>query len=705
MNKTPGLPYPLGAEYNGKGVNFALFTAYAEGVELCLYDSQENETECIQFTDKTHNIWHMFLPGIQPGQLYGYRVYGPYEPLNGHRFNPNKLLIDPYARALNGLGEWNDSLFGYDPLSEKADLSFSKKDSKAYVPKSVVIENEFNWEGDSPLRIPVEDLIIYETHVKGHTRLFPGIPDNIKGTFAGLAHPYSLLYLKNLGINAIELMPVHQHVNNRHLINNGLTNYWGYNSINYFSPHAAYCSNTGSGQAHVDEFKKMVKAFHKAGIEVILDVVYNHTGEGDHNGQTLSFRGIDNAYYYRLKENKRLYVDYTGTGNTFNINQSYVLKLVMDSLRYWVSEMHVDGFRFDLASTLGREAENMESKAAFFKAILQDPVLSKVKLIAEPWDLGPNGYQMGNFPAGWHEWNGSYRDYVRSFWKGDNGVLPEFARRITGSADLFYKNRRKPFASINFIAAHDGFTLRDLVSYTKKRNEDNKESNRDGEDHNRSANYGVEGETDDANIIIKRKKQVRNFLTTLFLSQGIPMLTAGDELWRTQKGNNNPYCHDSPLTWIDWSQRDKELMKFTAGLISLRLNHPVFRQNRWFTDEKTEGMNIKDIEWFQPNGKWMKKENWEDKTSRSLGVFLNGKGVRRRDDQGKLIADNNFYLIFNGSQIRTLFKLPLKEYGAAWEIYVDTDEGIVGKEGGRIFEPGDMVRVEEMGIVVLRALR
>jgi isoamylase len=698
----PGKPYPLGAKYDGLGVNFALFSENANGVELCLFDDAGNETDRIKVVERTHNSWHVYVPGIKPGQQYGYRVYGPYEPENGHRFNPNKLLIDPYAKAINGTGEWNNALFGYKIGHDDEDLSFSESDSGNYVPKCIVIDEVFEWEGDKPIKIPLNKTIIYELHVKGFTKRCTAIPEDIRGTYAGLAHPETIKYLKNLGVNAIELMPVHQFINDKHLIDNGLTNYWGYNSISFFAPHPEYCSSGSEGE-QVNEFKSMVKEMHKAGIEVIIDVVYNHTGEGSQMGPTVSFRGIDNTSYYRLVEDdRRFYMDYTGTGNTLNSVHPTILRLIMDSLRYWVTEMHVDGFRFDLATALAREFSDVDKWGSFFDVLHQDPILSQTKLIAEPWDIGENGYQVGNFPAGWLEWNGRYRDSMRDYWRGEDEALPEFANRITGSSDLYFDDWRRPVASINFITAHDGFTLRDLVSYNQKHNEANKEDNRDGEDHNRSWNAGVEGETDDESVIALRKKQVRNFLATLFISQGIPMLVAGDELWRTQKGNNNTYCHDNELTWIDWDTKDEELIEFVSGLIGIRFNHPVFCRVKWFRDKPIEGKGIKDIEWFHPEGEKMSIEHWNTSYAKSLGKFLSGEGIHSRDERGNRIVDDSFYVMFNAHDEKVVFKLPGKEYGNPWKIIIDTHNGFVSEEGINEFSAGDEVHVEGRSVVLLK---
>ena len=700
----PGHPYPLGSVYDGKGVNFALFSENAASVELCLYDENEMETHRIPVTERTHNQWHIYIPGLKPGQLYGYRVHGPYDPANGHRFNPNKLCIDPYAKALSGIEKWDDALFGYDLKDGKKDLSFSKTDSAPYVPKSVVIDDQFNWYGDTQLKIPLNKTIIYELHVKGFTKRFPGIPEEIRGTYAAMRHPNVIQYLKDLGVNAVELMPVHHFIHDRHLVKKGLSNYWGYNSINFFAPHPEYAaSNMGVEQIY--EFKNMVKSLHEAGIEVILDVVYNHTGEGNEMGPTLCFRGIDNAAYYRLTEkDKRFYMDYTGTGNTLNTVHPTILRLIMDSLRYWVTEMHVDGFRFDLASALAREFSDVDKWGSFFDVLHQDPVLSQVKLIAEPWDIGENGYQVGNFPQGWLEWNGRYRDVMRDFWRGERKV-GKFAWRFTGSSDLYYDDWRRPVASINFITAHDGFTLRDLVSYNHKHNEANGENNRDGESHNSSWNCGVEGHTDDPGIVQLRKKQIRNFLSTLFLSQGIPMLVAGDEAGRTQNGNNNPYCQDNEISWLDWDNMDQELREFTSFLINLRLNHHVFTRLQWFKYKPINGCGVKDIEWFLPDGNIMTVAEWDSDLTRSIGVYLSGDGFSGRTHDGKEIKDDNFYVIFNTHHDPAVFRLPGKEWGTPWRLILDTHSGKFYNKDYKIFTAAEEVPIKGRSVVLLRNKR
>jgi isoamylase len=698
----PGSPYPLGATWDGKGTNFALYADNATGVELCLFKTTDDKEESEKFKlgERTHQIWHAYLPGISPGQLYGYRVHGPYEPENGHRFNPNKLLIDPYAKAISGTIEWHDSLFGYEVGHEDEDLSFSELDSAPFIPKAVVVDEHYDWEDDQKPKIPYHKSIIYETHVKGFTQTSPDIPENIRGTYAALAHPVTIEYLQKLGITAIELMPIHHFVTDRYLAEKELTNYWGYNSIGFFAPDVRYSSSGTQGQ-QVTEFKDMVKAFHKAGIEVILDVVYNHTSEGNHMGPTLSFKGIDNASYYRLtEENKRFYMDYTGTGNTLNSSLPSVLRLIMDSLRYWIVDMRVDGFRFDLASTLARELHGVDKLGSFFDIIHQDPVISQVKLIAEPWDVGEGGYQVGNFPAGWTEWNGKYRDCMRDYWRGEHSMLAEFAERFTGSSDLYQDDYRRPTASINFITAHDGFTLNDLVSYNEKHNEANGEDNNDGESHSRSWNCGAEGPTDDKEILELRQKQKRNFLTTLFLSQGVPMLVAGDEISRTQHGNNNAYCQDNEISWLNWAEADQELLAFTQKLIQLRKDHPVFCRRRWFQGQPIKGIGVEDIAWFLPEGIEMDDEHWNHDYAKSLAVFLNGMGIHTPDPKGEQIKDDSFYVIFNAYHEPLEYKLPPKKYGTSWTKIIDTSENLVAEEGVT-YEAESKLKVEGRSVVVL----
>ncbi|MGX5687667.1 glycogen debranching protein GlgX [Arcticibacter tournemirensis] len=705
MNTTvyPGTPYPLGATWDGEGVNFALYAENAEGVDLCLFNTTEDPVENvkIRMRERSHHVWHVYVPEIKPGQLYGYRVYGPYEPENGHRFNPNKLLIDPYAKAIAGTIQWHNSLFGYELGHPDADLSFSNEDSAPYIPKSAVIDPNFDWEDDKAPKIPYHKSIIYETHVKGFTQLHPDIPEEIRGTYAALAHPVTIKYLQNLGITAIELMPVHHFVRDSYLADKDLANYWGYNTIGFFAPDVRYSSSGVLGE-QVKEFKAMVKELHKAGIEVILDVVYNHTAEGNQLGPTLSFKGIDNASYYRLTEdNKRYYMDYTGTGNTLNAQMPDVLRLIMDSLRYWILDMHVDGFRFDLASTLARELHEVDRLGSFFDIIHQDPTISQVKLIAEPWDIGEGGYQVGKFPPGWAEWNGKYRDCLRDYWRGADSMLAEFAERFTGSSDLYKDDYRSPTASINFITAHDGFTLHDLVSYNEKHNEANGEDNNDGESHNRSWNCGAEGPTDDPLIIELRNRQKRNFLTSLFLSQGVPMLVAGDEISRTQNGNNNAYCQDNETSWLNWPEADKELLDFTRKLIHLRKKHPAFRRRRWFTGQRIKGIGLEDIAWFLPNGTEMPDENWNHDFAKSLGVFLNGKGIKAVGPKGEQIYDDSFYVIFNAHYEPLSFVLPPEKYGNLWIKVLDTSENTIKEEGDK-FKPLDSIKVESRSVVLLK---
>ncbi|MBL7841815.1 MAG: glycogen debranching protein GlgX [Cyclobacteriaceae bacterium] len=700
MKIYPGHPYPLGATWDKKGVNFALFAENATEVEVCLFDSESDKKEKyrIKLTERNHQIWHGYIPDLKPGQLYGYRVSGPYEPQNGHRYNPNKLLIDPYAKAVAGIINWDDSLFGYDLNHADKDLSFSESDSAPFVPKSVVIDESFNWEDDTAPKVAYHHTIIYEAHVKGLTKQLDKIPDNIRGTYAAIGHPETINYLKALGITAIELMPVHHFVSDRHLKEKGLNNYWGYNSIGFFAPDARYSSSGVRGE-QVTEFKEMVKALHKAGIEVILDVVYNHTAEGNELGPTLSFKGIDNASYYRLMDDKRYYNDYTGTGNTLSANLPSVLRLIMDSLRYWIVDMHVDGFRFDLASTLARELHEVDRLGSFFDIIHQDPIISQVKLIAEPWDIGEGGYQVGNFPPGWGEWNGKYRDCVRDYWRGADSQLGEFALRFTGSPDLYAGNNRKPSASINFITAHDGFTLNDLVSYNEKHNEANGEDNKDGESHNRSWNCGAEGDTDDKEIIALRNKQKRNFIATLFLSQGIPMLVAGDEFGRTQKGNNNAYCQDNEISWVDWKNMDDDLLTFTQKVIGLRKSHPVFCRRRWFQGMAVTGRGLEDIAWFLPEGSEMTDDHWQHDFAKSLGVYLNGKGIHTAHADGSAVVDDSFYLIFNAHHEPLDFKLPPSKYGKKWEMVLNT---ATGEDPSATFDPEAIVKADARSLLLFK---
>jgi isoamylase len=670
-----GKPYPLGATWDGEGVNFAIFSEHATAVELCLFDSLEAPLESVRIpiADHTDQVWHCYLPGVRPGQLYGYRVHGPYEPQAGLRFNPRKLLVDPYAKALAGEITWDDAVYGYTIGSDEADLSQDDRDSAPFMPRGVVIDPSFDWGDDRMPNTPLHDSIIYEVHVKGFTKLHPAVPKPLRGTYAGLAYPPVIRYLKALGITAVELLPIHQFVNDRHLVEEGLSNYWGYNSLAYLAPHAPYSSSGDRGD-QVREFKAMVKAYHAAGIEVILDVVYNHTAEGNHLGPTLSMKGIDNPVYYRLTEDNRYYMDYTGTGNSLNVLQPRSLQLIMDSLRYWVLECHVDGFRFDLAATLARGLYEGDRLSAFFDIIHQDPILSQVKLIAEPWDIGPGGYQVGNFPILWAEWNGKYRDTTRRFWKGDDAQVAELAYRLTGSSDLYQGDGRRPYASINFITAHDGFTLRDLVSYNERHNEANNEGNRDGESNNQSWNCGVEGPTDDPDINALRARQQRNLLTTLLLSQGVPMLVAGDERNRTQGGNNNAYCQDNEISWVTWDLDDdaRELLHFTQQLIALRKEHPVLHRRSFFQGRAIRGAEVRDLEWYQPTGELMNDQDWSDGLVKCIGMLLHGGLMEERDERGQPILDDVMLLLINAHYEPIPFTLPGGADGPEWEVQLDT---------------------------------
>ncbi len=673
----PGKPYPLGSNWNGKGVNFALFSENATSVKLCLFENPEDKEEYTQIdiAEVTDHVWHVFLPDLKPGQLYGYRVYGRYMPSNGHRFNPHKLLIDPYAKAITGRIEVHEKMFGYpiDLDIKNKDLKKDIRDSADVVNKSVVVDTGFDWEDTKRPDIQMHNTIIYELHVKGFTALHPDIPENERGTYKGLASPVVIDYFKNLGVTAIELMPVHHFIHNKFLLDQGLTNYWGYNSIGYFAPHAEFGASGTCGE-QVNEFKEMVKAYHKAGIEVILDVVYNHTGEGDHLGPTLSFRGIDNEHYYRLSKDKRYYTDYTGTGNTLNLLSARTLQLVMDSLRYWANEMHVDGFRFDLASALARGLYDVGKLSTFLDTIHQDPVISQLKLIAEPWDLGQGGYQVGNFPVLWAEWNGKYRDSVRKFWRGDDSQVAELAYRLSGSSDLYEDNGKQPSSSINFVTCHDGFTLHDLVSFNEKHNYENGENNKDGESHNISWNHGVEGETDDKEIIGLRQKQKKNFLATLFFSQGVPMLSHGDEYGRTQRGNNNAYCQDNDITWInwDWDDTQKELHQFVTELIKIRKNQPVMRRRRYFKGRKIYGKGIRDIRWLNTDGTDMTEEEWNTSYIRCMGMLLNGEHMTEINEIGEIVTDDVLLLLVNSFWEPIPFTLPHEDVHWEWQVLIDT---------------------------------
>ncbi|NNJ10258.1 glycogen debranching protein GlgX [Chloroflexales bacterium ZM16-3] len=699
----PGRPYPLGASWDGKGVNFAIFSAHATSVELCLFDSPEATRESVRFTlpDRDEDVWHGYVPSLGPGQLYGYRVYGPYSPQQGHRFNPHKLLIDPYARALSGAIQWDKAMYGYRVDSPYTDLTIGKRDSAPYMPRSVVIDPRFDWGDDAPPATPLRESVIYELHVKGFTQQHPEVPLPLRGSYAGLASEPSIAYLRQLGVTAVELLPIQQFVNDQYLSDKGLSNYWGYQTINFFSPDARYASSGTLGE-QVAEFKQMVKHLHAAGIEVILDVVYNHTGEGNQLGPTLSFRGVDNASYYRLvPENKRYYMDYTGTGNSLNTVNPRALQLVVDSLRYWVMEMHVDGFRFDLTRTLVRGTHEADRISAFFDIIKQDPVLAQVKLIAEPWDVGPDGYWVGRFPAPWAEWNGKYRDNIRSFWKGNMGQAAEFASRFMGSSDLFKHNGRRPSHSINFITAHDGFTMRDLVSYNEKHNEDNGEGNRDGDNHNNSWNCGVEGPTDDPEIREIRLRQIRNLLATLLLSQGTPMLLAGDERGRTQQGNNNAYCQDNPISWLDWSPNAEAegLLSFTRMLIALRKSHPILRRRGFFTGRLSPGGAEYDVEWLSPDGQEVDPSLWNSPDLRCIGLLLNGKVMRETDEQGHPVRDDVLLALFNAGHEPVPFILPDWPDDPVWEVLIDTAD----PEGnGERAPSSEIYELQPRSLVLLR---
>ena len=706
MRIWPGSPYPLGATWDGEGVNFALFSENATAVELCLFERPDDarETHRIRIEECTDFVWHVYLPESRPGQLYGYRVHGLYEPEAGLRFNPAKVLIDPYAKAIAGNIDWSDALFGYRIGDPKADLSLDDRENAGSIPKCVVVDQAFTWGGDQLLRTPWDRTVIYEVHVHGFTARHPDVPPNLRGTYAGLATPEVIEHLQHVGVTAVELLPVHHFVRDKHLVDRGLTNYWGYNSIGFFAPDIRYAASPERAH-HVWEFKTMVKALHNAGIEVILDVVYNHTGEGNHLGPTLSFRGIDNASYYRLvPDHPRFYQDYTGCGNTLNVRHPRVLQLIMDSLRYWVLEMHVDGFRFDLASTLARELHDVDRLSAFFDIIHQDPVLSQVKLIAEPWDLGEGGYQVGNFPAGWAEWNGRYRDAIRRYWKGDGGQVAELAYRLSGSSDLYEGGGRRPHASINFVTAHDGFTLHDLVSYNQKHNEANGEDNRDGTDDNLSWNCGVEGPTNKPSIAALRERQKRNMLATLLLSQGVPMLCSGDEIGRTQGGNNNAYCQDNEISWVDWtlSKPQQALLTFTRGLIALRQKHPVFRRRRFFQGRRIRGMEVKDLYWLRPDGKEMTDEDWTQGYVRCLGVRLAGDAMEEKDAKGRPLLDETFLVLLNAHHEPRPFTLPAHKRGVRWQPVFDTASYDTNGKPVTLFRGGDQYDLEARSLAVLR---
>ncbi len=699
----PGTWYPLGATVDAQGCNFSVFSEVATRVELCLFDEDGSERR-VDLPETRTLCWHGYVPGIKPGQRYGFRVHGPWEPAQGHRCNPQKLLLDPYARAIEGAVDWDPSVFPFevDADGTRHEDRPGARDSAPHVPRSIVVDTRFDWGGDRRPNRPLHQTEIYELHVKGFTARMPGVPPELRGTYAGLAHPAALEHLTRLGVSAIELMPVHQFVHDGHLLDRGLRNYWGYNSIGFFAPHNEYASSGQRGQ-QVTDFQAMVKALHAADIEVILDVVYNHTAEGNHLGPVLSFKGFDNAAYYRvLAGDPRFYMDYTGTGNSLNMRNPHVLHLLMDSLRYWVLEMHVDGFRFDLAAALARELHEVDRLSAFFDLIQQDPIVSQVKLIAEPWDVGEGGYQVGNFPALWSEWNGKYRDSVRDYWRGGDQTLGEFASRLSGSPDLYASNGRRPSASVNFICAHDGFTLRDLVSYNERHNEANGEENRDGEQHNRSWNHGVEGDTDDPAVTALRARQQRNFMATLLLSQGVPMILAGDEIGRTQRGNNNAYCQDNELSWIDWAQADQELLYFTVTLLAFRRAHPVFRRRRWFQGRALHRRDARDIMWFTPAGVEMSEQDWSAGFAKSLAVYLNGQAIPTRGPRGEAIVDDSFLLCFNAHHEVMTFTLPPAKYGARWHRVIDTaDPDLRG--GAEPVEPGGALTVSDRAVVVMQS--
>jgi isoamylase len=687
----PGRPYPLGAAYDGAGTNFSLFSEVADRVELCLFD-EEGREERLGLEEIDASVWHAYLPGIVPGQRYGYRVHGPWAPEHGQRCNPAKLLIDPYAKAIEGRVRWNQACFPYTMGDEN---SRNDDDSAPFVPRSVVHNPFFDWGNDRPPEVQLNESVIYEVHVKGFTARHPDVPEAQRGTYSGLAHPAAIEYLTRLGVTAVELLPVHQFVHDAHLIERGLRNYWGYNSIGFLAPHNEYAAG-GQRSEQVAEFKAMVRTLHEAGIEVILDVVYNHTAEGNHLGPMLSMKGIDNAAYYRLADDQRFYTDTTGTGNSLNVRHPHTLQLIMDSLRYWVTEMHVDGFRFDLAASLARQFHEVDRLSAFFDLIQQDPIVSQVKLIAEPWDIGEGGYQVGNFPALWSEWNGRYRDTVRDFWRGESATLGEFASRLTGSSDLYQADARHPGASVNFVTAHDGFTGRDLVSYNEKHNDANGEGGADGEPYNRSWNCGVEGDTDDPPVLALRRRQQRNFLATLLLSQGVTMLLGGDEAGRTQHGNNNAYCQDNEISWYDWEHVDEDLLEFTRRLIALRREHPVLRRRRWFQGHSIRGSL--DLGWFKPDGSEMGDDDWDAGAAQSVGIFLNGDAITDRDRRGQRVTDDSFLLLFNAHADPVDWTLP-KQWGQWWELVTETTNPA---REGEILESSATIGVGGRSVVVLQ---
>jgi glycogen operon protein len=693
----PGTPFPLGATWDGIGTNFSLFSEIASGVQLCLFDDAAHETR-IPMREETAFIHHAYVPGVGPGQRYGYRVNGQWAPQQGRRANAHKLLLDPYSKAVTGGVNWGQPVYPYRFGDENR---VSTSDDARFMPKSVVVNPYFDWGNDRAPNIPFHETVVYEMHVKGFTQQHPAVPPNLRGTYAGLAVPDVVDWLVGLGVTAVELMPVHQFVHDHRLERLGLRNYWGYNSICFLAPHADYSASGTVGQ-QVQEFKQMVRTLHAAGIEVILDVVYNHTAEGNHLGPMLSFKGIDNQAYYRLsEEDLRYYVDFTGTGNTLNMRHPHVLQLLMDSLRYWVLEMHVDGFRFDLAATLARTLHEVDRLSAFFDVIQQDPVISQAKLIAEPWDVGEGGYQVGNFPPLWSEWNGRYRDTVRDFWRGQDQTLGEFAARITGSSDLYEATGRRPTASINFVTAHDGFTLADLVAYNDKHNEANGEENRDGSDDNRAWNCGVEGPTDDENVLRLRRRQQRNFLATLFLSQGVPMLLHGDEIGRSQRGNNNAYCQDNEMSWIDWERIDEDLLAFTTALSAIRRQHAVFRRRRWFQGRAIHGAGVSDIAWFQPDGQEMGDDDWHAPFAKTIAVFLNGDALPWQDPRGHPVRSDSFLMLFNAHYEPVEFVVPGETWGNEWRMALNTEHGVPAVDP-TAYKPGDRVPVIDRAFVLLQ---
>jgi isoamylase len=704
MRVWPGRPYPLGATWDGAGVNFSIFSEHGTKVELCLFDSVDDtqETQRITLPECTDMVWHGYLPDLEPGQLYGYRVYGPYDPSQGHRFNPNKIVLDPYVKAIGRDLKWDDTLFGYKVGDPAADLSFDERDNAAFCPLASVIDTAFTWGDDRPPRTPWHKTMIYEAHVQGLTMLHPGISEKQRGTYAGIASEPMISHLLDLGVTALELMPVHYHVNDRHLMEKGLTNYWGYNTLGFFAPHLAYASKH-SPRKSLQEFKMMVRALHAAGIEVILDVVYNHTAEGNRNGPTLSMRGVDNSSYYRLENDARYYTDFTGCGNTLNMVQPRVLQLIMDSLRYWITEMHVDGFRFDLASALARELHEVDRLGAFFDIIHQDPIISQVKLIAEPWDVGPGGYQVGNFPVLWTEWNGKYRDTVRRFWKGDGGLVSEFATRLAGSSDLYQHDGRKPYASINFVTCHDGFTLQDLVSYDQKHNEANGEGNRDGSDDNNSWNCGVEGQTDDPHTLDLRDRQKRNLIATLMFSEGVPMLLGGDEFSHSQKGNNNTYCQNNELTWVNWQlgEREEKFLDFVKKCASIWREQPVLQRRNFFLGRAIRGAEVKDISFFDPSGHEMSDESWNAGFVRSLGVRLSGDTIAEVDERGEPIVGDTLLLLLNAHWEEIAFTLPAARTEHSWQTMIDTADP---EQPARVLCGGEPYRLQGRSLALLRTV-